>query len=239
MKITVVTVCYNAEATIEKTVDSVLRQTYRNIEYLIIDGKSTDQTLIKLDKYLNDNRIILISEKDKGLYNAMNKALDIASGEYIIYMNSGDVFYDNGVIKDMVPNLDADLVYGNVVRKKNSGDELEKYHGKFKLMFLLLIGRMMSHQSLFVKTQVMKKFRFDEAYKICADYNFVVRAQKEKCKTKYIDRTVSVVENISGISSQIENLDVMRKEDDRSLREYFPIWYYILKPVKFIVRHIR
>lgn len=239
MKITVVTVCLNVEKTIEFTMQSVLEQTFKEIEYLIIDGKSSDKTLDIVNKYIDDKRIRLFSEKDNGLYNAMNKAIDISTGDYIIFMNSGDVFCDSRVLEDMVPHLCDDLVYGNVIRKTQDGDRLEKYHGKWKLMSLLLMGKMMSHQTVFTKSDIMKKYRFNEQFKICADYDFVVRAKKDKCSMIYVDRTVCIMDNIEGISAQVDNMDRMRSEDDRSLRENFKVYYYILKIPKGIVRFFR
>lgn len=239
MKITIATVCYNAQQTIENTIKSVINQTYSDIEYLIIDGKSTDKTLDIIDKYAGDSRIRLVSEEDTGLYNAMNKAIKICTGDYIIYMNSGDVFHDYRVLEEMMPYMDADIVYGNVVRIKSDGRHLEKYHGKYTVMRLLLMGMMMCHQAMFTRTDIMRKYGFDETYSITADYDFVVRAKKDKCKMKYIDRNVAIVDNIEGISSQVRNNDIMRMEDDKSLKVNFPIWYYIIKIPKGIVRLIK
>lgn len=236
MKITIVTVCYNAEDTIEKTIKSVIAQDYNDVEYLIVDGKSNDRTLEIIGKYQDTPCISVISEKDSGLYNAMNKAIGVAKGEYILFLNSGDVFCDDKVLSDIVTELHSDIVYGNVIRQKEEGDILEKYPGKHRVMWLLLQGKMMSHQVMFTRTELMKRYGFDESFKITADYNFLVRVKKDKCSMHYIDRNISVVENVEGISSQISNLDCMRTEDDRSLKEYFPFWYYVLKPVKYVAR---
>ncbi|MDE7019132.1 MAG: glycosyltransferase [Lachnospiraceae bacterium] len=187
MKITVVTVCLNVEETIEATIQSVLAQTYQDIEYLIIDGMSNDGTINIINKYVNDKRIRFFSEKDNGIYNAMNKALGICTGKYIIYMNSGDVFYDDKVLEDMVPNFQYDLVYGNALIKTRLGDKLETYQGKWKMIYWLFIGRMMSHQSLFVKTDIMHLYQFNECFQIRADYDFIIRALKDKRSLKYID----------------------------------------------------
>lgn len=238
-KITVVTVCLNAVDTIVGTIESVLGQTYENLEYLIIDGMSRDGTQAIIHQYEDDKRVKVVFGYDNGLYHAMNKALSVCEGQYIIYMNSGDIFHDKRVIEDMVPHLNADLVYGNVVRNRKHGKELEKYHGKHKLMWLLLMGRMMSHQSLFVKIDIMRRLRFDEQFKISADYDFVVRAKKGKCSIEYVDRTVSVINNIEGISSQIENYEVMRMEDDRSLRQNYTCLYYLIKIPKGLVRSVK
>ncbi len=224
VKISVVTVCYNAADTIVETIESVLGQTCEDMEYLIIDGLSGDGTAELIRKYENDPKVRTVFETDSGLY---------------IFMNSGDQFYDERVLADMLPFLDQDLVYGNVLRRRADGEELEKYHGKHKLMLLLLSGRMMSHQSLFTRTEVMRLLRFDEQYRICADYDFVVRAKKQKCSVRYVDRTVSIVENVAGLSSRVNNYDLMRKEDDRSLKNSYPLFYYLIKLPKGFVRCIK
>lgn len=239
MKLTVATVCFNAEKTIEDTVKSVLKQTYRDIEYLVIDGKSTDRTLELLKPYQADGRLRIISEKDSGLYDAMNKAAGLCRGEYILYMNSGDLFADEEVLADVVPYLDADIVYGNVVRIKQDGRHLEKYDRKYAVMRLLLMGKMICHQSMFTRTALMRAYRFNEQYTITADYDFVMRAQKNRRSMRYVDRIIAVVDNVEGISSQIKNNDMMRSQDDRSLKENFPVWYYSIKLPKAIVRVVK
>lgn len=238
MKITVVTVCLNAEKTIQKTMESVLSQTYQNIEYIIMDGNSSDRTVKIVKKYQADSRIKLISEKDNGLYNAMNKATEVSSGSYIIFLNSGDYFHDNFVIADMIPYLDSDIVFGNVIRIFQNQEVKEIYEGKYRLMKMLLSGKMMSHQSIFTKTSVMQKYKFDEQFKICADFDFIVRAKKNKCSMKYINRDVCKVDNIEGISSQIENYNLMRMEDDKSLKENMPFWYVVIYLPKNIYRYM-
>ncbi len=239
VKISVVTVCYNAADTIVETIESVLGQTCVDMEYVIVDGLSQDGTREIIHRYENRPWVRVVSEADSGLYNAMNKGIDLCCGEYVIFMNSGDQFYDEQVLADMLPYLEQDLVYGNVLRRRADGEEIEKYHGKYKLMLLLLSGRMMSHQSLFTRTEVMRRLRFDEQYRICADYDFVVRAKRQKCSIRYVDRTVSIVENAEGISSQPGNYDIMRREDDTSLRRSYPLLYILIKAPKGLVRCVK
>ncbi len=241
LKISVATVCYNCKDTIEKTIISVLMQTYREIEYIIVDGASTDGTLDIVDKYIEDDRIVLISEPDEGLYDAMNKAADKATGDYIIYMNSGDIFADDDVLDNIKNYLDGknELVYGNTVRLKPNGKILEKYGNRYTPMFLLLQGRMMCHQSIFTRCDIMKQYRFNTDHSITADYDFLMRMVHDKRTLQYADVTISVVDNIEGISSTISNMDEMRKQDDKSLKENFPTWYYALMIPKGLIRNIR
>ncbi len=242
MKVTIVTVCYNSEKTIEKTIKSVLSQTYDNFEYIIVDGASSDGT-VELIKALTvfDKRTRFISEPEMGLYDAMNKATAMAKGDYILFMNSGDEFSDINVIKDMSGYLNSinELVYGNVIRIKPYGSILEKYHGKHKIMLLLLQGKMMCHQSVFTRTDLMRQYGFDLQYTITADYDFIMRVKKDRRKIIYVDRNISVVDNVNGISSDKKNLDIMRAQDDRSLKTNFPVWYAAVIPIKKLVRAFR
>lgn len=241
MKITVATVCYNCADTIELTMNSVLGQSYENIEYIIVDGASTDTTMSIVRRYENDNHITVVSEPDKGLYDAMNKAADLASGDYILYMNSGDVFASDDAVEKMVPYLlkNSPMVYGNVIRIKENGEYLETYSGKHREMVMALQGKMMSHQSIFTRTDIMRKYRFNLEYSITADYDFVLRLMHDHQQMQYADVTVSKVENIEGISSKTDNLDKMRKQDDMSLKQNFPLWYWIIYIPKGIVRITR
>lgn len=243
MKISVVTVCYNSQDTIETTIQSVLEQTYSSIEYLVIDGASSDNTMQIVTQYSNNHpNMRVVSEKDAGLYDAMNKAAHMASGEYIIYMNSGDVFNDDIVVEQMIPFLAGgyDMVYGNVIRSKSTGKILEKYSGPFKEMRLLLSGKIMCHQSMFTRTTLMKEYSFDTEYSITADYDFVMRLMHDKRRVYYAkDIIVSRVDNIEGISSQLSNMDEMRRQDDRSLRTNFPVLYYMICPIKTIIRVVK
>lgn len=239
MKITVVTICYNSENTIRKTIESVLNQTYNELEYIIQDGKSVDSTCEIIERYTRDERVRFYSEPDKGIYDAMNRALDRASGNYIIYMNSGDVFYNEYVIEKMINYLVSDIVYGSTLRHMIHQDVVEQYKGKYHLIRLLLMGRMPCHQSIFVKTELMRKFRFDETYSICADYDFIVRAYSSNILFKYENMIVSEVDNVNGVSSQPENLSNMRQQDDKALKKSLPTLYYITIIPKLIYRVLK
>lgn len=241
MKITVATVCFNSASTIENTIISVINQTYKDIEYIIVDGKSNDSTMDIIERYAERNGIFVISEPDKGLYDAMNKAADIATGDYILYMNSGDVFASDDAVEKVVPFLlkEPDMCYGNVIRIKKDREHLETYHGKYKEMKLVLQGKMMCHQSMFTRVETMRKYRFDLDYSITADYDFLVRLLRDKRKIQYANVTISKVDNIEGISSLSENLNTMRRQDDTSLKTNFHIWYYLLFVPKGLIRLLK
>lgn len=228
MKITIVTVCLNAEKTIKGTIESVLGQTYLDIEYIIADGQSKDATITIIKQYINDRRVRFLSEKDKGLYNAMNRALKHSTGNYVLFMNSGDTFCDDKVVEDIASYLTEDIVYGNAIRVYSDTQTRETYQGRFKLISMLLMGKMMCHQSMFVRREIMCQYEFDEQYRICADYDFVVRAIKNKCSMKYIDRDICFSECAEGISSQSDNLNFMRMEDDKSLKSHMPVLFYLV-----------
>lgn len=246
MKISVVTVCLNAVLTIEKTIQSVICQDYQDVEYIIIDGQSADGTLEVIQKYKAIKGVKIFTGKDTGLYNAMNKGIDVCTGDYVIFLNSGDMFIDGGALSKIAGQIEekklngkmAGLVYGNVIKIYENGTRMEKYPGRYTVFKLLMMGKMPCHQAIFARTDVLRKYRFDESYKICADFDFLIRCLHGRIRMEYIDVDVSKVDCVMGISSQKANLDRMRMEDDRSIKRYFPVCYLLMWPVKRVVRRI-
>lgn len=236
MRVSVITVCLNAEETIEDTIKSVIHQKYHELEYLIIDGKSTDKTLSIISRYSNIPFIKVISQKDTGLYNAMNFGVKQSKGDYIFFLNSGDMFADENVLVRVMEQARGEFVYGNVIRKYKNKTILEKYSGRQKLFWLMLMGKMPCHQAIFVRRELMSRYMFDETFTICADFDFFVRVLKNRVYTQHVNITVSEVDCVSGISSQQSNIDNMRKEDDRSILKNFPIWYICVYIPKWFVR---
>lgn len=159
--ITVITVVYNAEKVIEETIRSVIAQTYQNLEYIIIDGGSTDKTLDIIKKY--ENRIALwISEKDRGIFHAMDKGIDLAKGKYINFMNAGDRFYADDIIEKIFSlNPQEDFIYGDIETSYHIGDY--KYTRTVNAPQPNKIWKKaICHQSLFVKKNVMAKNKFTD-----------------------------------------------------------------------------
>lgn len=168
--ISIITVSYNAASIIEATMLSVINQTYQNVEYVIIDGGSSDDTLDIIKRY-EDKISSWISEPDRGVYDAMNKGIEKATGEWILFLNCGDSFYTNTVLSEMMECLkitNADVVYGDTVcmfsekiKKRINGLSIESIREKMPFC----------HQSCFMLTRIAKKNLFDLGYKVCADYN--------------------------------------------------------------------
>ena len=168
--VTIVTVSYNAVALIEKTMLSIINQSYSNIEYIVIDGDSTDGTVDIIKKY--DARINhWISEKDSGIYDAMNKGIDLATGKWINFMNCGDYFYNNNVIDNFIAislNNTFDIFYGDSIFKFKWGNVLWKPHPLNQITKV----NPLTQQACFFDTHLMKEKHYDLEYKIAADYNF-------------------------------------------------------------------
>jgi glycosyltransferase involved in cell wall biosynthesis len=170
--VSIVTVVFNGAKVLEGTMQSVLRQTYDNIEYIVIDGGSTDDTRNIIQKY--ENAIDQwVSEPDRGIYDAMNKGISLASGEWINFMNAGDTFYQTNTIESIFKRYDpaADVLFGaqevvypdrfTVVKKARPLCDAWK-------------GNICWHQSMFIKTAIMKNRPFDLSYKICADFDLLL-----------------------------------------------------------------
>ncbi len=222
MKISVITVCRNAEETIEETVRSVLSQTYKNIEYIIIDGKSTDRTIAVLNKY-KDKIDTLISESDRGIYDAMNKAINLCSGEWLFFLNAGDTFINNEIITKVsteIFNLKKEnILYGNVLTNRE-GDQIINKYDHIDRWFL--IRNTICHQATFTKKALYIKFgSFDIKYKIAADYEWLLRMiLKNKVTHKYINVEISNY-SLDGISNDKAHRNAVLAEYSDIRKIYF------------------
>lgn len=178
--LSVITVVYNNVQHIERTMLSVLNQTYPHIEYIIIDGQSTDGTMDIINKY--KNRIAkLVSEKDRGIYDAMNKGLTMTSGDYIIFMNSGDEFYAPDTVARVFATVPgADIYYGETEMINANGESLGRRRHKAPEKFNwrgFKQGMSISHQAIYIKVGLLGPF--DRRYKLSADIDWIIRAAKK------------------------------------------------------------
>ncbi len=197
MKVSIITVCYNAELCIENAINSVLAQTYKNIEYIIVDGKSTDGTMDIINKY-RDRISTVISEKDNGIFDAMNKGIRAATGEIIYFLNSDDRLYDKDVISDVVNEFnnrpDEGFIYGKI-RNVDYPLELEPYIKEYKIIKRkseFLINQGICHQSIFVRKWVFDRVGcFDPKYKLGADLDWLISVYSASIKMRFMDRYIA------------------------------------------------
>ncbi|SHE95105.1 glycosyltransferase family 2 protein [Schwartzia succinivorans] len=215
-KISIITVTLNSEKTLEQTISSVVNQTYDNIEYIIIDGGSTDGTLDIIHKY-EKNIAYLISEPDHGIYEAFNKGVRAATGDYIEIIGSDDCLCNYDIIRQVAECLDGNIDILSCCQwavEENTGYQrlLTNYSARNKRTY---VGGMIPHGSMFVKKEVLEKYPFDESYKISADYKFFLSAYYDSnILIKYSDIAVLFF-SANGISSNI----AVCEEDKRIVKE--------------------
>jgi glycosyltransferase involved in cell wall biosynthesis len=230
-KISVITISYNEEKVIEKTIQSVINQTYSEYEYILIDGGSNDKTIEIAENY-SSKITHFISEPDKGIYDAMNKGINYASGDYIIFMNSGDIFNNIYTLSDIFSNdINSDVIYGNTSYLINEKQVLVKASKLNRMWFRLPF----CHQSVFVKSEIMKKFYFDTKYEIIADFNFFYKLYIERFSFYYVDKIFSIC-NIEGISNNPDNRIKISREREEIIGFYFNFYYECYKRLKNIIK---
>ena len=212
MKISVITVVFNAKEKIEQTMLSVLEQTYSNIEYVIIDGESTDGTLELIEHYVERSKrkefkgkvIKYISEIDRGIYDAMNKGISLATGEWINFMNAGDIYYEHSVLSKMIEEItdDIKIIRGNIVRIypnlkiKSVGVTTQEPS------LLDMFNNTFHHQATLIQTSLFYEISFYSLeYKLCSDWKFFFDCTVlHKIKSKYVDIIVASFK-MDGVSS--------------------------------------
>jgi len=226
MKISIVTVVYNNEETIKDAILSVANQSYENIEYIVIDGASTDGTLGAITK-LQDKTTEFISEPDEGIYDAMNKGIKLATGDVIGILNSDDFYSNNQVISEVAEVFDAspelDMVMGNVdfVHADNLSNPVRFYSSAKFSPWKLKFGFMPAHPATFIKRSAYDKVgSYKLGYKIAADFDMFVRLLLiDQCKYKVLNQAL-VRMRLGGVStSGIRSYYVASKEMVRSLKE--------------------
>ena len=215
--LSVITIVYNNVNDIERTMLSVLGQTYPNIEYILIDGLSKDGTLGVIKRY--EKRIAkFISEKDDGIYDAMNKGLELATGDYVIFMNSGDEFYDAETVAAVFATApDADIYYGETEMIDSNGQSLGQRRHKAPAQLTwrsFKFGMSVSHQAIYIKQDLLEPY--DDKYELSADIDWIIRAAKKAKKIVNVNRYVAKY-LVGGMSktrhsqSLMERFDIMKK----------------------------
>jgi glycosyltransferase involved in cell wall biosynthesis len=213
--ISVITINYNESDHLLRTIESMLSQTFSNVEYIIVDGGSTDDSVIVIKEH-EDKISTWVSEPDGGIYSAMNKGIALAKGTYVYMLNSGVTFYDNEVLSKVARHLSLsseDIVFGNVEEESTEGKRI--VYSPNDLPFSYFVGgyRSVHHQAQFVRRDFHDKVGgYDESVKITADYNFLVCAlHKHSCSYKLLDVVVACCDRF-GLSCDLESLETILKE---------------------------
>lgn len=206
MKISIITVCKNAQDYIEKTIQSVLDQTYQNIEYIIVDGESTDNTIDIIARYKNNESLQMVSEADSGIYAAMNKGVSLSHGDILYFLNAGDFFMNNAILDIVSKNFNetnADIIYGKCIYKDIPEKRKRRYtkNVDFKSDTIWDIAKNSAPQQCFFyrKTCFEKIGTFNSGFTIAGDLDWILRAAKSKLKMHFIDKFF-VEYSLSGIS---------------------------------------
>jgi len=227
-KISIITVVFNGENYIGRTIESVLGQTYKNLEYLIIDGKSTDQTLQVVEGFEGVHRVI--SEPDKGLYDAMNKGLKLATGDYVWFLNSGDQIYSRKTVESMVEGVSGtpDIIYGGTMiideEQNEVGDRRLKPPAQLNWKSFRQ-GMVVCHQSILVRREVAPLYNLD--YHLSADIDWAIRAAKN----------ASQIHNSNLVLSRFLEGGLTENNIKAGLKERFKIMRHFYGLIPTILRH--
>lgn len=208
MKISVITINYNNLSGLKQTISSVLSQTYTDMEYIVIDGGSKDGGAEYIQS-IKEKLYYCVSEPDSGIYNAMNKGINVSTGEYVIFMNSGDVFFDKEVLAEIFSckEYDSDILYGSTIYKYGNEGILRKP----RTMSVMRKELPFCHQSCFIKGDLMRERLYNERYKIISDYDFFYHMWREGKSFHEIKKIVSIYDT-SGLSANKSNKLKVYKE---------------------------
>lgn len=242
MKISIITVCYNSDKTITDTINSVNIQTYPNIEHIFIDGLSSDNTLNLINSNSTRNKVV-VSEKDSGLYDAMNKGISLATGDIVGILNSDDIFTDKHVLEQVAKfhlenNIDASV--GNITQFNKSDKIVRKYSAKNWYPDKLKIGFMAPHPAIFFKRELFEKYgNYQLDFITGADYELITRFfLKNKITWKYSNITTTSM-LIGGISSsgyksyKLCSIEIKKALEDNNIQfSYLKVLLRILWKVK-------
>ena len=246
MKISIITVCYNSEETISDTIQSVLSQDYKDVEYIIVDGKSNDRTLEIIHSI--KSRIKLISEKDRGIYDAMNKGINIATGDVIGILNADDVYKNSQVLTAVMDAFKANvsIVYGDIeyVKYNDLSKVVRKWKagvfrsGKFKW------GWMPPHPGFFIKKSCYESFGlFNLNLSTSADYELMLRMlEVHHLSCNYISKTITSMREGGASNSSLKNRLIANRNDKKAwtIHPINPFWFtFILKPLRKLPQFFR
>ena len=216
MKLSIITINYNNKEGLQRTIDSVIGQTWHDFEWIIIDGGSKDGSKELIEQY-QQYFAYWCSEPDKGVYNAMNKGIKHAQGEYLLFLNSGDTLYDEHVLQNVDDlHSDADIISGQVERMDNH-QLLRKYD---KSILMQLYNDTLNHQGTFIKRALFDSLKYDETLKIVSDWKFWVEAIIIRGATIKIIQIIVAKQDMFGVST---DMNLMVQERQEGLNMFFPV----------------
>ena len=224
--ISIVTINLNNKIGLEKTVQSVLSQTYPLIEYIIIDGGSEDGSFEYL-KSVKASIQYFISEKDNGIYDAMNKGIRKTTGDYLLFLNSGDYFHSPESLFNLIgDNPEASIIFGNMFLENDGRLTLKKYDKPLNLNYFS--GDTLPHPSSLIKKDLFDCYGlYDTSYSIVSDWAFFVDTiVSKKISYQYVDTGVSIF-NMNGVSSQPDSFKIIKKEMGLHFKKNYPIYFFL------------
>lgn len=219
-KLTIITINLNNASGLQKTMTSVLDQVYSDYEYIVIDGASTDES-VSLIRESQKKLTYWESEPDKGIYHAMNKGIEKAKGEYLLFLNSGDFLMNDGVISDAIPRLGyTDLIYGDLLISEKG--KLHNHLFPSKLTFKYFLTKSLPHPCTFIRKKLFNKVGlYNEHLKIVSDWEFFAKAVcLFNCTYEYLNRSISVID-ADGISRSPDMQNIIAYEVDQVLKKNF------------------
>ena len=223
VKLSIITINFNNANGLKKTLESIACQSFTDYEQIIIDGGSTDESveIIKQFSRKTKQKFIWISERDNGVYNAQNKGIQRASGEYCYFLNAGDYLLNETVLNRIFSNkLSSEVIYGNLVGI-SEGKIVGTSKGKEKVTFLDIYSSLIKHQSSFIKRSLFEKYGlYDETLKIAADWSFFLKTVGfNGTSLQYIDVDIAYFD-INGMSNN--NPELCKAESQKILNQYMP-----------------
>ena len=215
--LSIITINYNNVDGLKKTADSVIRQRFNNFEWIVIDGGSTDGSVSIIEqsaRYIS----YWVSEPDNGIYNAMNKGIDAASGEYLLFLNSGDCLYNDRVLEECFPiEHKADIVYGDMAFSYKDHVVVHRYPDTLSFKFFL--NGSLGHPSSFIMRSILRDEHYNEQLRIASDLEFWIKTALRNGSFRHINKVVSIFDT-TGISSTNQVLD--REERQSLISKYVP-----------------
>ena len=231
----IITICLNEAHGMEQTCESIIQQKYSNYEWIVVDGASTDSTLDILDRY-HERITTLVTEADDGIYDAMNKGIELSRGKYLVFMNGGDRFSSSEVLDWVAQAPQADLIYGQLELNEPGGELLSPPE---KIRCDYLIKHMIHHQAAFFHRSLFGCFGlYDTSYRIAADYEFFSRILlKGEISHHYIAKPIAIFD-YGGISRNQNYRQLRKRENHRIRAKYFPSYRWSAKAWRQRIRNL-